>query len=502
MQLLAGPGRFIGKAIPKTPDQLDKIYEKNSDGDGRYLFNLYFSLTLILPAFTIVLLFLVIRSSRIRLRLKLTNKKFYPTFASLIAIGLWFSIFVVIMDCCAVGWRFAWKDSGYSHPHRFIAYRMVIVTLTFDLLATLYGVICFLVCCCIAYCWKDSETVRFHCSILPRFLVSLGHKYIPPEESQEVLMWWLCTTFIAPLFCLGSHIGYMILGWLADPRQAGSAFIIYTVSFFFYYFMCKQIYTFLVDARVDNWKIVALCCHCQKCCICPCKICCCCKKCCHCSSEYEPITDTNHSNTASNEGIEMTDRLPTLPESEHMEHEIRYKSENLSFRALFLVVISGILLAGAEVYVIAAFAELPIVGVLEDTPTYLLSLFQITVLVISVVLTYKYFTAEPPVERDLLRNTIQNIRYYRNWKKEELKPRQDTEVEMAAALFGALLYNCMTDGLETDAGETGVGEPEEIEVRAKKAKVPKQVTILDLDFVSPVSQSDTLHERNFSSSVL
>ena len=74
--------------------------------------------------------------------------------------------------------------------------------------------------------------------------------------------------------------------------------------------------------------------------------------------------------------------------------------------------IFGLLLASLQAYSITSLVLLPLIGVIEDTPNYILSHFQVAVFLLTAVITYTILTAEEPVERELLKSVARNFNYY------------------------------------------------------------------------------------------
>ena len=61
----------------------------------------------------------------------------------------------------------------------------------------------------------------------------------------------LAATCIAPIICFGSHIGFVVLAWLADPTHAGAVSVIYMFMISFYYVTLKAFYQLLIDGKTD-----------------------------------------------------------------------------------------------------------------------------------------------------------------------------------------------------------------------------------------------------------
>ena len=75
------------------------------------------------------------------------------------------------------------------------------------------------------------------------------------------------------------------------------------------------------------------------------------------------------------------------PEEEIENREKHFPDTHISFWAILLTGIFGMLLASLQVYSIASLVVLPLIGVIQDTPNYILSLFQVAVFLLTAVIT-------------------------------------------------------------------------------------------------------------------
>ena len=100
------------------------------------------------------------------------------------------------------------------------------------------------------------------------------------------------------------------------------------------------------------------------------------------------------------------------PEKEIENREQVFPDTHISFWAILMTSIFGMFLASLQVYSIASLVLLPLIGVVQDTPNYILSLFQVAVFFLTVVITYTIITAEEPVERELVKSVVRNFYYY------------------------------------------------------------------------------------------
>ena len=349
------------------------------------------------------------KGARLQLRVKLSNPTYFPSFASLATMGMLFSFFVVSLDVCALIWSFAihidepdneLEQSGLNATIE--SHYIAIGTLVVDAVATGLSCIIFLggllVECGLFCCRKDCDVIYlncwFHSWLWPIFCCS------KPEQSKERMNWILAATSIAPVVCFGSHIGFVVLAWLADPKHAGAVSVIYLFMFFYYYVTLKAFYQLLIDGKTG----------CLRCCFktVPTNI--------YCSfflncflkfpnfkeppNVYQPLHELND-----------LSKLES-PEKEIENREKDFPDTHISFWAILLTGIFGVLLALLQVYSIASLVLLPLIGVIQDTPNYILSLFQVAVFLLTAVITYAVLTAEEPVERELLKSVVRNYDYY------------------------------------------------------------------------------------------
>ncbi len=352
---------FFAKAIPVN--QAHEVYGRAVGGPYKLIF--FFLLTLALPLITILMYILAYKSSRVELRVAFTNPRWYPTLASLIAIGVCFTMFVLGMDVCALVFAFdphhynEWEEVPNVHALSIGPFQFVIATAVMDML-------------CVAVGW----------GLLVVAFVKWWRKDKITPEHQIYCMRLLYFSFVGPIGCLGSHGCYMVVGWLTDPRQGGAIFLIYVFSFLFYLVLGRLLYLFCEDRGIhegDGRNVLQVI-----------------------STEY------------------------------HLNMSSSLEKRKMSFFSLLCVIIIEIVFVCIKGYIIFAFAELPLVGVLQYMPQYLLSLFQIAVLIATIVLSYKFLTGDSPIDRQLLLGALENMKYLkqqqRRWEQQgRPQPRQERQ---------------------------------------------------------------------------
>ena len=381
----------------------------------------------------IMLTVVCFKGARLQLRVKLSNPRNFSSFASLATMGMLFSLFVFSLDVCALVWAFdkhigiqenELRQSGFNSTIE--SHNIAYGTLTIDGVATLFSCVMFgigLVVECGNFCCSQRKREKclsccFRVWLCPIFCCS----QLEQSRSKEKMTWILAATSIAPIVCFGSHIGFVVLAWLADPKHAGAVSVIYIFMFFYYYVTLKAFYLLLIDGKTG------------------CLTCCqyvrvaqnhCCFRCCKCLLKF----NQHH-------------QILTLdsPEKEIENREKVFPDTHISFWAILMTGIFGMLLASLQVYSIASLVLLPLIGVIEDTPNYILSLFQVAVFFLTAVITYTVLTAEEPVEKELVKNVVRNFYYYIKKHKTPAaemrpdKPDRADIVQKVGNIVGALAY--------------------------------------------------------------
>ena len=189
---------------------------------------------ILIPFCVIVLLVMIIWSSRAKITAAMNKEQNHANFAALALTGVVFSTFVVALDIVAlvlVDQRKHEFGTSYSNFNSLI---FVIITTVFDAVAVLveYTALAALI---VLPCFRCSACLRsllyFRCSVCLR---SLLHFRCP--------VWLVILMCFAPLFCLVSHSGYIILAWVSDTQHAGPATFFYIISFFYYFIIFRQSY--------------------------------------------------------------------------------------------------------------------------------------------------------------------------------------------------------------------------------------------------------------------
>ena len=160
--------------------------------------------------------------------------------------------------------------------------------------------------------------------------------------------WLLMLSFLAPLVCIGTHGGFVIMAWASDPAQASSLAVVYTLSFFYYYFGFRQLY---IRMSISSFR--------------------CCKH------KTEPVCD---------------------PSTELEEYHKNLREINLKVLCCELLAIP--IFMGIQAIIVFSYFFLP--GPISSVPLNVMNLVQLVLIFGTGLITYKLFTFHAPTEEIIL----------------------------------------------------------------------------------------------------
>ena len=379
---------------------LDVIYGKEG------VLVTFLSCVVVFPFLSTSLLLVVVKSCRTEIGERLTKTKDHANIAALALTGITLSVFVVIMDTIAMVFILA-NNHELSKYNIFLMYSLSFhsVTFFFDTLLTLLAVGALVYLACLDEPQDDNTGLRQRVNVLRRCFACCLCIVFPferfddtsadskalEEAGNKYRMWILTFTFIAPLFCIGSHAGYIVVAWISDTTHSGSTTFIIVLSFFYYFFAFRQLYRTLANTNRD--------CNARECCvgIClwlrPCKWFIDCIECllmsicicfgCICSCWCKDSSDI----TASDE-YKVEDCSRSRSEST--------KRKRFKFWVLLVELCIGIVLFAIEGFVVYAFHQLPVPT--NAIPSHIFNLLQLAFVVISGLAVYKILVLHMPAE--------------------------------------------------------------------------------------------------------
>ena len=217
-------------AIFNTPDDIEIRYnslgtvicedEQDQEYDTRTETG-FLTCGVVIPFIVILLMVMMAWSSRSRIGPAMNKEQNYANLAALVLTGLLFSTFVVFLDSVALVLVVQGKHEFAKHSDftKVSSLFFVIITTVFDAAIVLAAYIMLFYLRCLVCCRKE-------------------HK---PTWTR----WMLASTCFAPLFCIASHSGYIIVAWVSDTKHAGPVTFAYVISFFYYFIIFRQLYIIL-----------------------------------------------------------------------------------------------------------------------------------------------------------------------------------------------------------------------------------------------------------------
>ena len=321
---------------------------ENKFRTGNNNINLFISVLILLPVVSLVLLVIITRGALEHIRevfdeIRVTYS-FHASFSSTIAIGFVFSLFVLGMDVSAI-YEVSLQNKifGYQAKHRFQSlplYWVTVITLFFDLSSFVIGLLHL-----IALCTEKSSKLCFKYILFNIFCCFNEEEGNDGEEVEEKerKMWLLTASFIAPVVCFSSHLGYCVIAWFSFPSTAAAVLIMYSLTFVVYFVVLRQLYKTIVNAG-------------------------CCSK-------------------SSNRNTEEQQPLTTMESQENRKE--------ISCKIIGLTIGVGILMVLCQVWLTSGLILLPISNIIESAPHYLQSVGSTAFVTITGLLALNLLVIKP-----------------------------------------------------------------------------------------------------------
>ena len=384
------------------------------------VFHVFHAFCLFLPFAIYLFVSLIIQSCRPKIRhmldLPTPRNSNNPNYAALVLVGLIFSAYVVACDIFVIT-RISGNDElnpldKYEEQkvHNFTK-DIIIAICTLDFIAFLISLMNIAVLFCLAiditYCEKFNDCCK-NCCIFFFFLCCLwkildcwkqNRNYIALKSKtereiddiasktiiSETTAWLLMISFVAPLVCLGTHSGFVLIAWASDPSAAGSMTIFFVLSFLYYYFGFRQLYI-VIASRCQDVE--------------------------GCKSKTKRKCFACNRNESNSDGFQdktctcccITCRCYTIREA---SEELDQHHENLklfNFKVLCCAIPLAFVLIGAHGLSIAAYVLLP--SSLIGVPSSLLNLLHWALIIGSGLIAYKLLTLHTPYEEIIAENLL------------------------------------------------------------------------------------------------
>ena len=287
----------------------------------------------------------------------MTKTKEHRNFGALIALGLTIAWFITILDLIAV----VWLSSNDKKPTLVIYYseenhkndtlkNILIIILSLSVELAL---------CCLGEIWIWILTFR-QWYITKRNkrntyfdLEEAGREEVVNEENNKSFFeysrsnkdkyWWgLLLLFIPPIWCLVSHIGFVIIALSSFVRHSLSFMLFYAVGVTVMFLVMRQSYKLIVDKYYDYLK-----------------------------TTRPRIVDKYH------EYLNTTTRRKNQ------------RDDGISVWVIQLVRVVGVLQVVFFLYLIFGLWLLPVTELVEESPVHLYDSLQLIVVVLAILVSYE-----------------------------------------------------------------------------------------------------------------
>ena len=218
--------------------------------------SLYLVSNLVTPFAVIVLFTILMGRWSEQINKKITTQLDSSSMAGIVLTGITITFYVLIMDIAAVimvktSHEYMGTKIDDSSFNLYVTY----FTLLFDGLAILISFITTFITICL---------VKIQCPSLyllhfPLWLI-LGcekakelfqnNKYIKNERQ----MWLVFRTLYLSLFCVSSHLGYILAAWLTEPERTSSIALVVLAIVFFFFVMYRAIYDIILSLTLSSLK--------------------------------------------------------------------------------------------------------------------------------------------------------------------------------------------------------------------------------------------------------
>lgn len=440
----------VSRVVQNEADNVYAVCESELDdnfylkkGEKTHEVISFLVVTLLVPILSTIVTATIVRSLYKSIQVRAIKKANHQNVAALVLTGMFVTFSIVGCDIAAVYFACSMKhEMNNIHTLNILNIVSTVSLLVCDGLASLLPLTVLLY----LYCKHISEELSEEKRCIKYFLqfcqyqFSIYFQVIFGSKKQEK-MWWkekgstvsnyrlvwiLLLCLVSPLFAINSHITFVLVSWLTDGMMASSVALIGLAVLVYYFFIFRQCYT--SNAKIKDTI-------CSKCWnvflpLYPMVQCLkfaggffyrlfCCYKCKECSDRVES------DDTALEELIDFTNE----------RFDRGTDNEELNTKAFCVVFMWGWILVISVILLLFAFIELPIVtfNLLSD----ILNTFQVSILLISLLITYKILSInEPDLYRFLhnLRATFLNRSVAR--KVNDLKDVDD--VEAAGSIMGEL----------------------------------------------------------------
>ena len=423
-------------SIPIYNNNHDKSCNKLFDPAAFYVFHI---LCWLLPIAFYLFVLLIIQSCRPKIRHMLDpptapGSSNNPNYAAFILVGLIFSTYVIVCDCFAIktiaddselNSLDKYEDSAVRNFTKSSIIVIFVVDIIFSFISlmnifTLFSInscncckpgdgktcsCCQSCCICCFFFWVlwrilDCQKKKNNYIQLTSQVEEAQDDNTLKDITSETTAWLLMTSFVAPIVCLGTHSGFVLIAWASDPNAAGSMTIFFVLSFLYYFFGFRQLYIVLASRRQGKAK--KFCsrkdkeeCTLKSTCTCIAQkiFCCSCER----NGSDEDRTCTYCC---------ITCKCYTIREVGEELDQHHKSLKHFNFKILCYTLPLAFILIGAHGLIIAAYVLLP--SSLTAVPSSLLNILHWVLIIGSGLIAYKLLTLHAPYEEIIGKNLLNN----------------------------------------------------------------------------------------------
>jgi hypothetical protein len=429
-----------------------KYYLANEGAEYREVL-FFIILALIVPIISMVFACIIVRSFRKNIQVRIAKTVNHQNLVGLVLTGVFVTFYILWLDCAAFYNTFIAENelSEVHHLKKSANYITTSMMLLVDIIIWLmitFVMLLYVCCwnvfndkfssescckkcatCCLECCLRGLLSVSFTCIFGTMNHKDLWKKNDPNTEKEKRivnlrLMWIMTLSLVSPILVISSHTMYILVSWLTDTAKASSVALLCLAVMLYLFIMFRQCY--MVNAQVADLKKGWSCCLLFY----PVYQCC----------EYIKALCRNCS--CKNEGGDDTSVIKLLEIQNEGFNEYSKENENdekintFNSEAFCIVYYWGWILVSIMVLVFLAFYWLPIVTF--DLLSDLLNTFQVFIILISLLITYKIVSINEPDIYPFLRKL--RVAYRENNKiGDKIKnDREMNDVEAAGHIIGKL----------------------------------------------------------------
>ena len=370
-------------------EELESIYYSNDNPS--FVFVIVCS-TIILPMFSLMLIVFSIRNVDDNIINSFTDSTNHGTMVAFVITGMWITIGIFLCDVLAC--NVLRGNHEYSSDIKGMSINLHIAygTLVCDIIFICLMLLCILYIG-IRFCFNHQDSVVPH---LPPTdwdrvhyyrvwtLVSMvvGKNTYNKIEKLSIISLIFPFMLITPILCISSHIGYIMLAWLTEPSKCTTIAILYYSFLLFIFFTLRKAYNTRSELNICNRKA---------------------------QNGNKPQQGSDEPSTEKETKFDSTDGSASQEEtsgatsgSRNSESLVKTSRQNapnqpankkdVNTQAFCLLLFYGVFIIAIAVIFTLVFLLLPLAS--EELVRYLFELFQLMVVLVSGLVTYKLFFSE------------------------------------------------------------------------------------------------------------